>query len=682
MLLHCSKSNAEKTHMTGRFKLPSSFVVALSATTPPSPSSGATIEDDDPGERTCDCSLVSTLESASSISESGGSDVTGPFSFDGSTSDIAQQLYLRYQAGDEIDQLSLETVPEAVRARLDNTSVTFEDLPGLMQRAVVWDTGFVIAPDNRAVQVWTLGNRSMADISVSAEQFSSAGCVALSCTQTNDETAQIYANCSSGPAELLKASKCVVKSFESDHNSNETLWSAGGDPTVIPDIRVAKNSGVNDCGCEYEVYAIHTLSASDEPGPGDEVELGTNDSVSFADSASSSGDSNFNVGLLVPIIGTVALLIVGGLCCCCVRRQWEKPTPKDRESVSYVNRTVFVSFSPREPLNNGSDAGASRAQLPAPQTWPVDGLLPANVPPIPARDDYDLTSDSGSDYVWKALLDDPNMVSKRLPFQQIRLQLRLSKSASREVRLGEYEGLQVAVKRLLKSRRSLAFEVQEFAYQIQLRAALVHPNLVEFVGVAWNSVTNMLMVMEYLPVGDLATYLRYHVDSVSWENEKFRLAIGVARALVYLHSLSPPVIHGDLRAGNVLLTEEMEAKLIGYGSSRSSVGSDSNGAAGAPFWTAPEVLYGKDYTEKADIYAFGVLLSELDTGKAPYYDAISSIGVRLKPVQILNEVIHGTLRPSFSHECPRRIRVIGVGCCQHDPERRPTAQQLLELLEA
>ncbi|RLN97443.1 hypothetical protein BBJ28_00017997, partial [Nothophytophthora sp. Chile5] len=658
-------------------------------------------EDDDPGESTCDCSLVSTLESTSSISDSGGSDVTGPFSFDGSTSDIAQQLYLRYQAGDEIDQLSLETVPEAVRARLDNTSVTFEDLPGLMQRAVVWDTGFVITPDNRAVQVWTLGNRSMADIAVSAEQFSSAGCVALSCTQTNDETAQIYANCSSGPAELLKVSKCVVESFESDSNSNTTLWSAGGDPTVIPDIRVVKDSGVNDCGCAYEVYAIHTLSASEEPTSGqwrllrsssnsigeDEVELGTDDSASlassasFVGSASSSDDSDFNVGLLVPIIGTVALLAVGGLCCCFVRRQWEKP--KDRESGSYVNRTVFVSFSPREPLNNGSDASASRAQPTAAQTGPVDGGLPANVPPIPARDDYDLTSDSGSDYVWKALLDDPNMVSKRLPFQQIRLQLRLSKSASREVRLGEYGDRQVAVKRLLKSRRSIAFEVQEFACQIQLRAALVHPNLVEFVGVAWNSLTNLLMVMEYLPVGDLATYLRYHGDSVSWEDDKFRLAIGVARALVYLHSRSTPVIHRDLRAGNVLLTEEMEAKLIGFGSSRSSEDSgDSNRAAGAPFWTAPEVLYGKDYTEKADIYAFGVLLSELDTGKAPYYDAISSIGARLKPVQILNEVIHGTLRPSFSHECPRRIRVIGVGCCQHDPERRPSAQQLLELLEA
>lgn len=100
-----------------------------------------------------------------------------------------------------------------------------------------------------------------------------------------------------------------------------------------------------------------------------------------------------------------------------------------------------------------------------------------------------------------------------------------------------------------------------------------------------------------------------------------------------------------------------------------------------PYWTPPEILEGKRYTEKADMYSFGVVLSELDTGKIPYHVALTSRGAMSKPIQILADVMAGVLRPSFSEECPRRIRRIGVACCQHDPEQRPTAAQVVKMLQ-
>ncbi|KAF1791874.1 Tyrosine-protein kinase, catalytic domain [Phytophthora cactorum] len=185
-----------------------------------------------------------------------------------------------------------------------------------------------------------------------------------------------------------------------------------------------------------------------------------------------------------------------------------------------------------------------------------------------------------------------------------------------------------------------------------------------------------------LSLGDLLTYLQNYGDYTSWERGKYRLAFGIARALAYLHSQPTPVAHRDLRASNVLLTETMRPKLTGFDSSCLDEHSHRCHVAGAPYWSAPEVLRGRPYTAKSDIYAFGVLLTELDTASAPFHEAVSPVGTKLKPIQILNEVMQGTLRPSFSSECPRRIRVIGVGCYQHDPDRRPTAAQLLRLLEA
>ncbi|RLN59240.1 hypothetical protein BBJ29_003733 [Phytophthora kernoviae] len=61
---------------------------------------------------------------------------------------------------------------------------------------------------------------------------------------------------------------------------------------------------------------------------------------------------------------------------------------------------------------------------------------------------------------------------------------------------------------------------------------------------------------------------------------------------------------------------------------------------GTPYWTTPKVLEGKRYTEQADIYTFGVVLSELDTCEIPYHDALSADDKKLKTFQLLTEVWH------------------------------------------
>lgn len=156
------------------------------------------------------------------------------------------------------------------------------------------------------------------------------------------------------------------------------------------------------------------------------------------------------------------------------------------------------------------------------------------------------------------------------------------------------------------------------------------------------------------------------------------MAVGVAKALRYLHDQEPPIIHRDLKSMNVLPTETLETKVGDFGVSRAcSEGFTTTAGVGTPYWIAPESLQGKRYSEQADIYSFGVVLSELDTCRTPFTDGVTAEGKKPKPAQILRWVLDGKLSPAFSQDCPRWIRSVGL---QHDPDMRPTATELTQML--
>jgi serine/threonine protein kinase len=241
--------------------------------------------------------------------------------------------------------------------------------------------------------------------------------------------------------------------------------------------------------------------------------------------------------------------------------------------------------------------------------------------------------------------------------------------------------------------------------EIQLTASLEHPSVVRFLAVAWDSmaIESLCLITEYLSEGNLQDHL--HVTRYpTWTHRKLRFAIGVANALKYLHSLKAPslssssssaptssfaattatILHRDVRAKNVGLSHTFEPKLVNIGAKHSFSNSPELIAAGDgnAFWTAPEVLSGQKYSEKSDIYAFGVLLSEIDTnGTLPYANTIEETQ-QLRPFQVLNLVASGKLRPSFAQNCPVRIREIAAMCLCNDPAQRVNAAALPQLLES
>uniref|UniRef100_H3GIU1 Protein kinase domain-containing protein n=1 Tax=Phytophthora ramorum TaxID=164328 RepID=H3GIU1_PHYRM len=284
-------------------------------------------------------------------------------------------------------------------------------------------------------------------------------------------------------------------------------------------------------------------------------------------------------------------------------------------------------------------------------------------------------------------LNDPVIVTNRIDHKQLKMGRCISTGGFGLVFMGEYRGRRVAIKKIRPDRSATAAEIELFLKEIIMMAVLYHPRVVEFVGVAWDNLRHLSAVTEFMDNGDLRDVLHGYKmkgERLSWESHKATIALHIAEALSYLHGLKPMIIHRDLKSKNVLLNMYLEAKLSDFGISRMRylVETHMTAGVGTSFWIAPEVLLGRDYDEAADIYSFGVVLSEIDTDDYPYWnDENKSNRGKIQEAEILSLVAAGELRPDFSGDCPKAILDLADCCLQKNPRDRPTASQIVVILE-
>ncbi|DAZ94068.1 TPA: hypothetical protein N0F65_006655 [Lagenidium giganteum] len=277
------------------------------------------------------------------------------------------------------------------------------------------------------------------------------------------------------------------------------------------------------------------------------------------------------------------------------------------------------------------------------------------------------------------LMSDPMLHDRRVQLHDIALVSLIASGSYGEVWLARLHGVDVAVKKLLPARQSTR-EISDFVTEIQLTATLDHPHIIRMIGVAWQNTDSLCLVLEYAARGDLQSYLHSHRDMLSWPRDMLPMVIGIAQALAYLHARTPAVIHRDLKSKNMLLNDQLQAKLIDFGVSRDKCDETMTAGVGTPYWTAPEVLDGRRYSEKSDIYSFGVFLSEVDTGTTPYSDLKTGDGTKMSTLRVLQLVMAGQVTPTFSSECPARIRNIAMLCLDFQPEKRPSAREIVDVL--
>ncbi|KAF6163869.1 hypothetical protein GIB67_024724 [Kingdonia uniflora] len=250
-------------------------------------------------------------------------------------------------------------------------------------------------------------------------------------------------------------------------------------------------------------------------------------------------------------------------------------------------------------------------------------------------------------------------------------------------------GIAVAIKKLkLESFQGHKEWLAEVFYLGQLR----HENLVKLIGYCSES-NNRLLVYEFMPRGCLENHLfRRGVQPISWTT-RMSIAIGVARGISFLHNLDTHVIYRDLKASNILLDSDFNAKLSDFGLARDGPTGDnthiSTRVVGTQGYAAPEYVATGHLTTKSDVYSFGVVLLELLSGKRVMDE--DKLGFEETLVDwarpFLND-IRGVLRimdtrlgGQYPKKAVQGAAALAFQCLHTDPKYRPLMKDVLATLE-
>ncbi|EQC29192.1 serine/threonine protein kinase, variant [Saprolegnia diclina VS20] len=242
---------------------------------------------------------------------------------------------------------------------------------------------------------------------------------------------------------------------------------------------------------------------------------------------------------------------------------------------------------------------------------------------------------------------------------------------------GHYQGETVVIKRL---RDRSPKTVYRFVHELQLLTQVQDSYyVVRLYGVSWCRPIDMECVIEYMDQGDLQLVLMTQ-PRLAWTH-KTQYLVHVARGLLSLHEKD--IIHRDLQARHVLLDATRGAKLTNFGCSRQVDASTLTNGIGTYQWMAPEVILSTDYSVSADMYSFGVFLTELSTHAVPYADLIDPSTHRPYSQQyIMTQVTLGALRPRLrSDTTPSWVLEVAQRCMAFEPSERPTTLELCTLLE-
>uniref|UniRef100_A0A1D2A5N4 Protein kinase domain-containing protein n=2 Tax=Auxenochlorella protothecoides TaxID=3075 RepID=A0A1D2A5N4_AUXPR len=199
--------------------------------------------------------------------------------------------------------------------------------------------------------------------------------------------------------------------------------------------------------------------------------------------------------------------------------------------------------------------------------------------------------------------------------------------------------------------------LEDFRKEISILKACRDLNIVQFVGASLGP-DNTMLVTEYCEGGNLCNNIA--AGRVTWFRRGRKIALDVAKALVFLHSRR--IVHFDLKSPNILLARDGTAKISDVGMAKILNRDYITGAVGTLAWAAPEMLWGERCSEKADIYSYGIVLWEMCTGEKPVRGQLRDVVV-----------------PS---ECPESVRTLILECLETRPTRRPSALQIVERLVA
>ncbi|CAD6342493.1 unnamed protein product [Miscanthus lutarioriparius] len=300
------------------------------------------------------------------------------------------------------------------------------------------------------------------------------------------------------------------------------------------------------------------------------------------------------------------------------------------------------------------------------------------------------TDDADEDYPAEAPpCDDPYLAATRdLAVQhgwsvapdEIELHEVIGRGTTADIHRATWRGLDVAVKWLRPEFfRSNPSGEAFFAQEADVLSRQRHPHMLRLLGACLRPPDSCFLVTELLSGATLGEWLhggRERRPRASSSPpppplvDRVSRALEIALAMWHLHEQTPRVVHRDLKPSNVLLDADLRARVTDFGHARYLPdGKEAlTGETGTYVYMAPEVIRCEPYTEKCDVYSFGIMLNELITAEHPYIE--TSYG----PSKIALNVANGTLRPKLPERdaCPTGLTDLICRTWDAEPSNRPS----------
>ncbi|CAL5200215.1 unnamed protein product [Lathyrus oleraceus] len=284
-----------------------------------------------------------------------------------------------------------------------------------------------------------------------------------------------------------------------------------------------------------------------------------------------SGSSSSHVGLIAGVsVGVVSAVVLAGVCCILCRKR--RRLAQQRQSKTWIPLSVNDTHTMGSKYSNGTTiSAASNFEYRVPFAEVKEGTN--------NFDESWVIGVGGFGKVYKGELRD---------------------------------GRKVAVKRGNPlSQQGIA----EFRTEIEMLSQFRHRHLVSLIGYCDEN-NEMILIYEYMENGTLKSHLYGSgLPSLSWK-QRLEICIGSARGLHYLHTgYAKAVIHRDVKSANILLDENLMAKVADFGLSKTGPELDqthvSTAVKGSFGYLDPEYFRRQQLTEKSDVYSFGVVLFEV-----------------------------------------------------------------------
>jgi len=258
--------------------------------------------------------------------------------------------------------------------------------------------------------------------------------------------------------------------------------------------------------------------------------------------------------------------------------------------------------------------------------------------------------------------------------EDITLQEKIGKGEFGDVRLGTYGNKKVAVKELINVTSNAR---QKFLKEAKVMTSLQHDHLVRLLGLVIEEVDSgregkimkLFLVTEFMGRGSLLEYLRSRGRQYVTRKDQIGFAYDTCCGMAYLELKN--YVHRDLAARNVLLSDEGQAKVADFG--LASDGANVESGKLPIKWTAPEALRHAKFSNKSDMWSFGILLWEIYSfGRVPY--------PRIPLGDVVKHVEKG-YQMEAPEGCPPIIYNLMKDAWELEPDKRPTFAEARDILE-